>query len=113
MPVIEFLRKTSPNDSAPLLAAFQQGLNETDFVEHHNVGVEYRWAQNRDDRLPGLASDLVRRQVAAILASGDTAALAAKAATSIIPIVFVTGADPIQAGVVASLNWPGGNITGV
>jgi len=113
MPVVGFLRKSSPDDSAPLLAAFHQGLNETGFVEHHNVGIEYRWAQNRDDRLAALATDLVRHQVVAIMASGDTAAPAAKAVTSIVPIVFVTGADPIKIGVVASLNRPGDNITGI
>src|SRR5262245_4921585 len=114
MPVVGFLRNGSPEPNAHLMAAFRKGLGESGYVEGRNVSVEYRWAHNDDDRLPELAADLVRLRVSVIVTPGSTAAAAAaKSATTTIPIVFSGGGDPVQIGLVASLNRPGGNVTGV
>jgi putative tryptophan/tyrosine transport system substrate-binding protein len=112
MPVIGFLASASPEKWPRVLAAFRQGLGEAGYNESRNVAIEYRWAEEHYDRLPGLAEDLVQRQVK-VLVAPMMAASAAKAATATIPIVFMIASDPIQAGLVSSLNRPGGNLTGV
>jgi putative ABC transport system substrate-binding protein len=113
LPVIGYLRSSSAEGFEHELAAFRQGLGSTGYVEGQNVAIDYRYADNHYDRLPALAADLVRRQVASIYAGENAAALAAKAANTTIPIVFRIGADPVNLSLVASLNRPGGNITGV
>ena len=112
-PVIGFIRNTTRDDLADLLKAMHQGLRQTGYVEGRNVTVEYRFADNQLDRLPTMAADLVRRQVAVIVTGGDASSFAAKAATTTIPVIFSTGFDPIEIGLVTSLSRPGGNVTGV
>jgi putative ABC transport system substrate-binding protein len=111
LPVVGFVRSTSLADSTRIVAAFRQGLNEAGFVDGQNVAIEYRFANNQLDRLPALVADLIRRPVA-VIAGNIPAMLAAKAATATVPIVFAGGLDPVQEGLVASLNRPGGNVTG-
>src|SRR5271165_2271437 len=114
MTVIGFLHSQSPGSYTAILARFREGLSEAGYVEGENLAIEYRWANDQLDRLPALAADLVTHKVVVIVAGGGSpSTLAAKAATTSIPIVLVTGSDPVALGLVASLNRPGGNITGV
>ena len=114
MPVIGFLSSRSPGESSGVVAAFRRGLREAGFVEGQNAHIAFRWAEGRNDRLPALATDLVTHQAAVIFATGGgPSAIAAKTATATVPIVFTFGSDPVTAGLVASFNRPGGNLTGV
>jgi putative ABC transport system substrate-binding protein len=112
-PVVGFLSGNSPGPLRRQVAALHSGLKEVGYVEGQNVALEYRWAEGQYDKLPGLAAELVRRQVAVIVAVTNAGALAAKQATTTIPIVFIIGEDPVKIGLVKSLNRPGGNMTGV
>jgi putative ABC transport system substrate-binding protein len=111
LPVVGFLNVGLADGNGPLVAAFRQGLKETGYIEGENVMVEYRWAEGQYDRMPAMAAELVRRQVAVIVAN-TPGNLPAKAATTTIPVVFTTASDPVQIGLVASLSRPGGNVTG-
>jgi putative ABC transport system substrate-binding protein len=113
MPVVGFINAASAQNYTPQLAAFLKGLGEVGYVDGRNMRVEVRWADGQNDRLPALAADLVHRQVAVIAATGTQAALAAKSATTTVPIIFELGSDPVQLGIVSSLSRPGGNVTGV
>lgn len=112
-PVIGFLRNTTPDESAYLLTALRKGLNEAGYVEGQNLAIEYRWGGGHQDQLHGLADDLIRHKVSLIISGGDAAIIATRAATTTLPIVFVTGDDPVKLGYVVQLNQPGGSATGV
>jgi putative ABC transport system substrate-binding protein len=113
MPVVGFLSSRGPEDSRDLVTAFREGIRTSGYIERENVVVEYRWARGQYDRLPILAADLVSGRLAALVAFGEPSVLAAKAVTSSVPIIFTTGGDPVKAGLVESLNHPGGNMTGL